>query len=319
MDPEHKRQRSLSVSAADGAERGKDARRRTVATAGDGAPTAAASTVLTPEMALTPDHAALLAAINSSLGGRLDNIGKDVSAINTKLENHDSRLASLEARISTMRTEMDNMSRPASTVSTDDTSEHTSRLSHNPYATASAPTVTPVSQRTTIIMGGWPRDTGKTEIENDMKEILQGTAGITDYFCPGRRGSIEKINFNTSGDMWAFAKKSRGKKFTAGENTILLSMEKDETERLTAKRVTRGVALLRGSLQNKVAQHELDSYAEADWTRGIVWYKPQGAPVIRIFEKKKGETAFSVAETAGSAGIEGNLQDWLTDINNVSL
>ena len=79
-----------------------------------------------------------------------------------------------------------------------------------------APTVNPTpsatrpGNRTTVIVGGFPRDTCRTDLEQGLRIIVDGYEGVLRVGALGRYGNTGRINFKDPDSMWTFIKANKG-------------------------------------------------------------------------------------------------------------
>ena len=51
------------------------------------------------------------------------------------------------------------------------------------------------NQRTVLVIGGFPYDTGRDVICERLREIFEHEPGVREWWTPGKVGSVEKVNF----------------------------------------------------------------------------------------------------------------------------
>ena len=70
-----------------------------------------------------------------------------------------------------------------------------------------------VGARKTIIVGGFPSETGRPEIEGALRNIVAGTEGVEKVLSLGRYSTVGRIDFINNDVMWDFIKSNKRKKF----------------------------------------------------------------------------------------------------------
>ena len=63
-----------------------------------------------------------------------------------------------------------------------------------------------VGNRSTIILGGFPRDSCRADIEQALREYVHGHEGVLRVGSLGKYGSAGRINFTNNTTMWDFTK-----------------------------------------------------------------------------------------------------------------
>jgi hypothetical protein len=195
----------------------------------------------------------------------------------------------------------------------------TTAPSANPHA---RPLALRVGDRKTIIVGGFPSDTGRDEIESTLRGIVgpsaitDGTGGVTKIMSMGRYATCGRLEFSGNNAMWAFIKLNKRKKFDfdGKKDVRWFSVEKTDYERLRSAKLS---AILQRLVEFYMEKHiltkpEVKKIVDGDYTRGYVMFIRQekketgtdGVETVtvkkyqqRIFDSKDGDTYF-VAEGA---------------------
>ena len=143
-----------------------------------------------------------------------------------------------------------------------------------------------------MIIGGYPSNTDRAEIEESMRAITEGSEGVIRSSALGRYGGAGRVYFDTSDSMWNFIKANKGTKFDfdGTPDCLWYAIEKTSVERDISKKVgflmKNLVAFL---IENKgmlrpVALKLLDG----DYTRGcIVYVTPPGTKTNEAGEETK--------------------------------
>ena len=166
---------------------------------------------------LSVEGSALLQAINSSLGPRIDTLGSRIDTANCQLAQMSHRMINIETAVNSLdgrmsateksledvrhRTEIlerKNHSSTASSVSADGGTGSAVRPALRPLD------LTPPAKRMVIVVGGFPKDTPKEHIVRQLREIIQPNAergwcgeGVSDCYAPNF-SSFGRIKFETS-------------------------------------------------------------------------------------------------------------------------
>ena len=69
-----------------------------------------------------------------------------------------------------------------------------------------------IGNRSTVIFGGFPRDTCRADMEQALREFVKGHDGILRVGSLGKYGNVGRVNFNDTTAMWAFIKANKGGK-----------------------------------------------------------------------------------------------------------
>ena len=64
--------------------------------------------------------------------------------------------------------------------------------------------------RTTAIVGGFPRDTCRSDLEQGLRSIVEGYEGVLRVGALGKYGVTGRINFKDNDSMWIFIKANKG-------------------------------------------------------------------------------------------------------------
>jgi hypothetical protein len=215
-----------------------------------------------------------------------------------------------------------------------------------PYSTltAKAPSANPharplayrTGDRRTIIIGGFPSDTGRDDIESALREIVGPKAeedGVTKIMAMGRYATCGRIEFKGNFAMWIFIKQHKGTRFPfdGKTNALWFSVEKTDYERLRAAKLS---AILQRLVDFYMEKHcktkpEVKKIIDADYGRGYIMFIRQeerktGADGVetvivekfkqRIFNSNNGDKYF-VAEGAREIEEFKNF-DWDEAVNN---
>ena len=97
-----------------------------------------------------------------------------------------------------------------------------------------------VGNRSTIIFGGFPRDTCRADMETALREIVTGAEGVSRVGSLGKYGNVGRVSFTNSTAMWAFINANKGGKkfdYDGAVDSIWFTIEKTEIERMKSKKV----------------------------------------------------------------------------------
>ena len=186
--------------------------------------------------------------------------------------------------------------------------------------------------RNTIIFGGFQQDTDKADIEEALREILEGTTGVQRITSLGKYASCGKVTFSDKEFMWSFIKAHKGRKFPYLDQPSAqwFSIEKTDEERENSKKVAMMVRALVTHLieVGKIEPEKAKERIEADYVRGVLVFRDE-APVlttgddtlntvrgpkplaIRIIQKDKETGEYGVLE-AGRGREEFKTFGWET-------
>ena len=143
-----------------------------------------------------------------------------------------------------------------------------------------------VGDRKTIIFGGFPRDTGRGDIEATLRGIVTGFEGVERVTSMGRYSTCGRISFEDNNLMWGFIKGNKRKKydFDGVKDVLWLSVEKTYDERLKTPRVSYLVNKLVEFLteKHKIPPLEARKRVDGDYNRGCIMFLT--AAVIEVGE-----------------------------------
>ena len=97
-----------------------------------------------------------------------------------------------------------------------------------------------IGNRSTLIFGGFPRDTCRADLEQALREFVNGHEGILRVGSLGKYGNTGRVNFKCNKTMWNFILANKGGKkfdYEGAEGTIWFTIEKTENGRIIAKKV----------------------------------------------------------------------------------
>ena len=127
--------------------------------------------------------------------------------------------------------------------------------------------------RRTIVVGGFPEDTRRNDIEDCLRRLVKDWGQRVEHlFTPFKRGRIGFIRFMCTDDMWVFMKnRSNLQKPTFGNSTLWIGVEKSKPEQDAAKRTSCAVRVIRNLLNMSAEQLASPEYLEIDYRRSIIW------------------------------------------------
>ena len=77
-----------------------------------------------------------------------------------------------------------------------------------------------MSQRKTVVVGGFEPDFQREVIKGVLREVSKGIGGLDGSWAPTRRGSIGKLFFKSPEKMWEWIQGRTGQKLTVGTDTF---------------------------------------------------------------------------------------------------
>ena len=287
---------------------------------------------------LSVEGSALLQAINSSLGPRIDTLGSRFDTANSHLASMSHRMINIESAVNSLdgrmsateksledvrhRTEIlerKNVSSTASSISADGGTGSAARQVLRPVDW------TPPAKRTIIVVGGFPKDTPKEHIVRQLREIILPDAargwrgqGVSDCYAPNF-SSFGRIKFETSDDMWKFLKAFKGHRFTFNGKILFHSIDKTSAEMDLSRKVSRSLKRLRvclierGLMQEETQREDFNRLVVADWDSRIVRYKRSDGSIHRLFELDRGSGMLKVGDGAVSSGLNLRLAEMLPE------
>ena len=281
---------------------------------------------------LSVEGSALLQAINSSLGPRIDTLGSRIDTANTQLASMSHRMINIETAVNSLDGRMS-----ATEKSLEDVRHKTEILERkNASSTATGSAArqalrpvdwTPPAKRMVIVVGGFPKDTPKEHIVRQLREIIQPNAergwrgeGVTDCYAPNF-SSFGRVKFETSDDMWKFLKAFKGHRFNFNGKILFHSIDKTSAEMDLSRKVSRSLKRLRvcliekGLMQEENQREDFNRLVVADWDSGIVRYKRSDGSIHRLFELDRGSGMLKVGDGAVSSGLNLRLAEMLPEIN----
>eukprot|EP00404_Azadinium_spinosum_P021475 CAMPEP_0180624238 /NCGR_PEP_ID=MMETSP1037_2-20121125/36665_1 /TAXON_ID=632150 /ORGANISM="Azadinium spinosum, Strain 3D9" /LENGTH=291 /DNA_ID=CAMNT_0022644647 /DNA_START=66 /DNA_END=940 /DNA_ORIENTATION=- len=134
-------------------------------------------------------------------------------------------------------------------------------------------TYKPLSERTCVVVGGFPEETPRAKIDHLLNDIKGKIKGVTSTWSPSKRGSIGKLNFDSPSSMWEWIKSMKGKKIEHDGVSHWFCVEKSKTERDLARLVSRAMKILREALDKEGVDTADKDILDADWNRGVVWVR----------------------------------------------
>ena len=160
---------------------------------------------------LSVESSALLQAINSSLGSRIDTANSQLASMNHRMSNIESAVTSLDGRVSSTEKCLEEVRKRTEALEKKNHSSAASSTSVADGGTEGAvrhtlrPTDwTPPAKRVIIVVGGFPKDTPKEHIIRQLRDIILPDAargwrgeGVSDCFAPNF-SSFGRIKFENS-------------------------------------------------------------------------------------------------------------------------
>ena len=210
---------------------------------------------------LSVEGSALLQAINSSLGPRIDTANNQLASMNHRMINIESAVKSLDGRVSATEKCLEEVRQRTEAHERRNYSSTASSTSAADGATGSAvrhalrPTDwTPPAKRMIIVVGGFPKDTPKEHIIRQLRDIILPDAargwrveGVSDCYAPNF-SSFGRIKFETSEFMWQFLKAFKGHRFTFNGKILFHSIDRTPAEMDLSRKVSRSLKRLRACL-----------------------------------------------------------------------
>ena len=123
-----------------------------------------------------------------------------------------------------------------------------------------------------MIVGGFPRDTGRGDIELTLRGIVDGHDGIERVASMGKYATCGRVYFIDNNAMWDFIKASKRKNFDfdGANNVRWFTVEKTDDERQKAARVSYLVNTVVDFISDKfkLTPPEARKRVDGDYTRG---------------------------------------------------
>ena len=283
---------------------------------------------------LSVEGSALLQAINSSLGPRIDTANSQLASMNHRMINIESAVSSLDGRMSATKRGLEDVRHRTEALERRNFSaSNASSFSIADGGTGSARQAlrpldwTPPAKRTIIVVGGFPKDTPKEHIIRQLRDIINPDIargwrgeGVADCFAPNF-SSFVRIKFESSDFMWQFLKAFKGHRFTFNGKILLHSIEKTSAEMDLSRYVSWSLKRLRvcliegGLVREETQRHDFNRLVVADWDSGIVRFKRDDGSIHLLFELDRGSGLLKVGDGAVSSGLNLRLAEMLPEIN----
>ena len=183
---------------------------------------------------------------------------------------------------------------------------------------------TPFGQRTTLVIGGFLRNTPKVHIERALADLSAAYSITPEMWCPDKLGSVGHMCFKEAADAWKFikaynqlgAQRFQYKDVDYGStHTRWVTIEKSKAERLTSKKISKVAAFLADHLHGntkapELAQKTLSEVRKAlnvDYRAGRVAHKRTDLGQLDI---RSGKVSFELdeCEKLGITKEEANAQ-----------
>ena len=148
---------------------------------------------------MTEEGRAIVAALNSSLGGKIDQVAADVRAVNSKVDKAVERIDKHDERLDRQDARLDHLEAQAAAKSNAPEASSTASVSA---------CVTPKELRTIAVMGNLVWDTPRQQLMERAAEILGNAVVSSDSYkhvCPMTnregKGSSVQLAFNQPADL----------------------------------------------------------------------------------------------------------------------
>ena len=283
---------------------------------------------------LSVEGSALLQAINSSLGPRIDTANSQLASMNRRMINVESAVSTLDGRMSATERSLEEVKHRTEALERRSLSaSNASSISTADGGTGSARQVsrsmdwTPPAKRMIIVVGGFPKDTPKEHIMRQLRDIIKPDAargwrgeGVADCFAPNF-SSFGGIKFDSSDFIWQFLQAFKGHRFTFNGKILFHSIDKTSAEMDLSRKFSRSlkrlrVCLIEGGLVREETQREdFNRHVVADWDSGIVRFRRGDGSIRRLFELDRGSGTLKVGDGAVSSGLNLRLAEMLPEIN----
>lgn len=163
-----------------------------------------------------------------------------------------------------------------------------------------------------MVVGNFPFDTEGDLIKAKLRDVTSAGSGLgatwdgegVEDIVARDFAPVGKIVFTKSNYMWKFLKASKGKQFSFRDASLFHPIGKTESERLTAKRTSRALKLIKdhlvsiGKLQAGPGRGHLKRALLGDWDMVIVRVKALTGNFVRVLEIPPRKEIFVVARTA---------------------
>ena len=169
----------------------------------------------------------------AGIAGQLSVMSTSISNLDSKVEGHGQHLAKLDKEIEEIRASAACGS-TAAPSSAGSGGPVLGGLGGGPYA---ATPFVPKGQRTMVVVGGFPQDGRREDIERAIKTLCKDIPGLRDSYPVGRRPQIFKMEFGESRAMWNWLKSTKGRKLEWEGRRLWHTIEKSQEEMLMSKKV----------------------------------------------------------------------------------
>ena len=166
----------------------------------------------------------------------------------------------------------------------------------------------PLSQRRKMIVGGWPNEVRKAEVERVLRVAMhRWNDEVEEIYCPGKRRTFGIVKFKTASGMWSVLKEVKASGYPNVEGVQLwMNCEKTKKEREKGKVLGKAVRVITANLPANVEASEV----EIDFGVGCVWV---GDPKVAFL--KMDATGYHiefVQEGLTKVGVTASCEDLLS-------
>mmetsp|Transcript_121221 Transcript_121221/g.338335 ORF Transcript_121221/g.338335 Transcript_121221/m.338335 type:complete len:326 (+) Transcript_121221:53-1030(+) len=240
---------------------------------------------------VSKDAEAIIAALNASLGVKIDNVGSRVEELGQHVGRLDTKTTKIQAEMDVLRARIENLENNTSRAGSSAASTSASTRPGLGFVAEGGEArgamkkdfenKTPKAKRHVVCVGGFPGTWDREEVEDALKKQLEHHAiqGISDVYAIGKFANRAKIVFTTPSTMWAFMKRMAGKRMQVADTMLWHTVDKDPDELELARKVSYAVRTLREYAIGR-ALADTDNakrVIDGDWDRGVVVYRKGGA------------------------------------------
>ena len=276
--------------------------------------------------AMNAQSTALLAAINASIGVKVEQVATSMGAIERKVISIEATQMKHEAEISLMRGEIGKIKSEIQSPSRAASSAGGSEMDFRTPIKNPAEDYVKPSDRRLMIIGGFERDTPKSVIEAVIRDILKDySEKVEDFYAPGKYTSFAKIKWKKPSLMWEFITAHKGQRI-GPEKNLWFTVEKSQEERSKQQRVSkafRNIQAICVAHKPDVTEESVKDYFECDWTKGIIFLKQSngtgGHTVQRVLERGYNTGEFTTTANWHLLGLPAGaleVSEFLAEINS---
>ena len=251
---------------------------------------------------------AIVAALNASLGTKIDAVDGKLSSLSAKVDDIDGKVKHMDKKVDAVSERVDKQDERIAKLE--------SALESGPNKGHIQSDFVPKSKRKLIVIGAFG-DSSKESVETTMAGIIAEVEPRPKIYVKGKLIDVARIEFDCPDTMWAFLKKHKGKKFSHNGKDLWHRVHQTVDEQNIGKRTSKAVSMVREHVKNgmSIDDEKAKQIIDGDWDLGLVFYRPDSGPVVRLYDRAKDETTLRVHKDAASSAINFDFKAKLSDIN----